>query len=67
MPFGVHKGVPIRRCPHDYLRFLICNCELSEGLKAEIEAVLAGRPSEQPSQGVYRNGVFVPHWLGANE
>jgi uncharacterized protein (DUF3820 family) len=43
IPFGRHKGTPVRRVPHDYLLWLLRRLIKSEGnydLRGEIERVL---------------------------
>jgi hypothetical protein len=43
MPFGRHKGVPVRRVPCDYLQWLLLRLVLDEchtGLREEVERVL---------------------------
>lgn len=40
MPFGKHKGIKLRKIPHDYLAWVDSNCELRPDLKEAIEMEL---------------------------
>jgi hypothetical protein len=65
MPFGRHRGAPVRRVPTDYLHWLYRNCKLSSGLRAAVRAELLSRPDgprglppepASPSPECYRCG-----------
>ena len=46
MPFGKHKGEPVRDIDHDYLRWVLrCGMELGDELRREVECVLDIFPS----------------------
>lgn len=45
MPFGKHRGTEIGEIPHDYLAWLLDNCDLSPTLERAIANVLF--PPEQ--------------------
>jgi uncharacterized protein (DUF3820 family) len=57
MPFGKHKGKPLREVPKDYLRWLQAECKLSASMREAIEQVL------NPTPGRFIGSVYYPKWL----
>lgn len=51
MPFGKHRGKPLARIPKGYLKWASETCDLRPHLRAQVEAVLEGKPPPPRPEG----------------